>query len=59
MEHISASIAMAEAVDPTGGSNRHFTADFSQRSVSETFQSGSFFTNVSDNENISAKTFYM
>lgn len=59
VEHISVSIAMAEAIERAGGSNRHFTSDLSllQWSVSETFHSGSLFTNVSDNESISARNF--
>lgn len=61
VEHISAPIAIAEVMDQTGGSYRHFTSDFSpfQWSISENFDSGSFCTNISDNESISAKKFYV
>lgn len=60
VEFISASIAMVEATDRTGGSNRHSTSHLSllQWSVSEGFHGRSFFTNTPNNENISAKGFY-
>lgn len=58
--HISASVAMAEAIGHTGGSRGRFTSDLSllQWCTSETFHEGSFVTNVSDNEGISAKAFF-